>query len=100
MSQMKRISWTDEDGFNRAVLLPQSAPDEYVHLGIPSEPPNVALIDWVEIKRDLHNALMNENILTWRDVQNGQNRISAICRRVLIKRVINLYKQAEEIANE
>lgn len=97
---MKRVTWTDEAGYFRAVLLPQSAPDEYIHLGVPSEPPNVDLIDWVEIKRDLHNALMNEGLLTWNDVQKGQSRISAICRRVIIKRVIELYRKSEDQSND
>jgi hypothetical protein len=95
MPEMKRITFVDDDGYERAVLLPYGAPNEAVEFGVPSEPPNLDRVDWDGVKRDLHNALMAENILTWEDVQAGQNRVSAICRRVFARRVLELYRTPE-----
>ena len=100
MAHLKRITWTDDDDWERAVLLPYSCPEDRVELGIPSEVPDISQLDWMAIQRDLHNALMNEGLLTWNDVQSGQGRINVICRRVLARRVLDLYRQTGGLINE
>jgi hypothetical protein len=97
---MIRKEWTDEDGFHRAVLLPDGCPEDRTDLGIPSEPPDVSGLDWVAIRRELHNGLIDAGILTWVDVQQRQTAITSICRRVLIRRVIQLYRLEGGPANE
>lgn len=97
---MKRKEWIDEDGYKRAVLLPTGCPDDRTDLGIPSQPPPIESLDWVAIQRDLHNGLVDADLLTWYDVQNAQTTLTSICRRVLIRRVIELYKMKEAHENE
>ena len=100
MANLKRVTWTDERGYDRATLLPTYLPESQAEFGIPSEPPNTDALDWNGIKRDLHNELLEAGLLTWVDVQKNQNKITSICRRVLIKPVLNLYRMMEEKSNE
>lgn len=100
MSQLKRVIWTDDDGYKRAVLLPLSCPDNQTELGIPSEPPLIDQLDWMAIKRDLHNALVDAGLLNWNDIQAGQGKVNIICRRVLGRRVLELFRRTEVLPNE
>jgi hypothetical protein len=95
MPELKRITWTDEKGYDRAALLPAYLPDSQAEYGIPSEPPNTDALDWDAIKRDLHNQLLDAGLLTWIDVQKNQDKVTTICRRVLAKPVLNLYRIME-----
>ena len=97
---IKRVTWTDENGYDHAALLPAHLPDDQAEFGIPSEPPDTTALDWMEIRRELHNQLLAAGLLTWIDVQRNQDKVTTICRRVLVKPVVGLYRSMEETKNE
>ncbi len=91
------MTW-DDKGWIRKALVPDSAPDELAQeRGMAIGPPDLTLIDWELVRRDLHNELMNRGLHSWRDVQASQNGVSAAIRLVFNRRVIQLYKTEEKL---
>jgi hypothetical protein len=91
---LKEIKWTDEDGKQRKRLIRHRDPASLAQTqGIPLEPPDLDRLDWEQIRVDLHNRLMDLNILTWKDVQKAQKGVSSAILSVLKNRVVNLYRE-------
>jgi hypothetical protein len=59
---MKTVKWTAPDGYIHCRLLPDNEPDESAEMGIPCEPPDINLLDWEGVKRDLHNLLVEREL--------------------------------------
>ncbi len=98
---MRLVTWTDDKGYHRRAYvregdLDDKAPD----LGIPADVPDVSLIDWKEVEKDLHNLLSDRNYITWADVQISQNGISTVVVSVLSRRIIQLYRQQESQSSQ
>lgn len=89
---MKFISWTDEKGYRRRSLLRDTDPDHLAPQGIPADVPDLIHLDWDEIQRELHNALVDAELFTWADVQRAQNGVTSAVTRVFKKRLVTLYK--------
>lgn len=93
---MRLVKWTDEDGFLRHARVRDDDRDEDAQsIGIPADPPDLGELDWRAIQRELHNELAERGLFTWRDVQRAQNAVSSAVRRVVTKRIIELYKLQE-----
>jgi hypothetical protein len=90
---MRMVIWEDRNGYVRASLIRDGDPDEVAEHGIPVDPPNLDLIDFEEVKRNLHNALVRQGLFTYKDVQRQQRGITAAIISVLKKPVVDLYKQ-------
>ena len=90
---MRTVEWTDDQGYMRRRSIPDSDPDEFAMMGIPDEPPNLDDLDWVEIRRDLHNQLMARKIYTWKDVARAQVGVTAAVRAALVRPLLQLYKE-------
>jgi hypothetical protein len=94
---LKEIKWTDPDGRKRARLIRNRDPASLAQTqGIPQEPPELDRLNWQQIKVDLHNRLMDLDLLTWKDVQKAQTGVTSAILTVLRKRVINLYKEKDK----
>jgi len=91
---MREIQWTDEHGFKKCSLIRDNDPDEYAPYGIPTMPPDVAII-LEEAKLEIHNNLVERKLFTWRDVQVAQNAITAIVNQAVRNKIIILYKEAD-----
>jgi len=98
---MRKIVKTDRHGYRRAWLIRDDDPDETAEqYGVPLAPPDVEKLDWEEIKRDLHNALIDRGLYTWQDVQKAQNALGGIAQSVLRRRLVLLYRQEhQEVAD-
>ncbi len=93
---MRLVTWTDNDGYHRRAYVRESDLDDKApDLGVPADVPDVSLIDWEEVEKDLHNLLSDRNYITWADVQLSQNGISTVAVSVLSRRIIQLYRQQE-----
>ena len=112
---MRLVIWTDQRGYTRRSLIRNADPDDKApEIGIPSDPPDLDLVDWtavatrfpdldlVEFKRKLHNRLVQTGLITWKDVQRSQNGLTSAVmfagrnRELLavIKRpLVTLYRQ-------
>ena len=89
---MKRVTWPDKDGFMHVSLVRDLDEDSKAPKGIPVGPPSLEGIDWEEVKRDLNNRLVQQELLTWADVQRAQTGITSCVLAVLRHRLIALYR--------
>jgi hypothetical protein len=70
---MKNVVWTDRTVTSGFPLLRDRDPDHMAPEGIPLTPPDLSQLDWEEMKRELHNSLVDKKLFTWDDVQREQN---------------------------
>lgn len=92
---MKIVTYLDERGYMRSAMLRDNDPDHAAPAGIPLNPPDLDQIDWDEVKRELHNLLVERGLYTWHDVQVAQNGVSSSIQDVLKSKIIRLYKLME-----
>jgi predicted nuclease with TOPRIM domain len=62
--------------------------------GILQDPPNLEGLDWEGIKMDIHNALVDGGLISWRDVQEKRGLRGAILSSMK-RRLVLLYREAE-----
>ena len=89
---MKIVQWTDDLGYQHRSLLRDSDPDHLAPQGIPQDPPDLSHLDWGELKRALHNELVDRGLTTWADVQRSQDGVTAAVAKVLKRPIVGLYK--------
>ena len=88
---MKITRWIDDSGYQRISILRDD--DEHTDIGLRKGPPDVTSLDWDDIVRDLHNALVGRNLFTYEDVLRSQNGVTSAILSVLKRRVVGLYRQ-------
>lgn len=91
---MREVIWTDEDGYRHRSLVRNEDTDDEAPYGIRKDPPDVGRIDWAGVRRDLHNALVDGGICSWRDVQKLGGLRGAILS-ALKRRLVALYREVE-----
>jgi hypothetical protein len=89
---MRTVIIIDRFGYKRAYLCTDDMSDEEAEQGIPRTLPDLDLIEWEEVKKQLNNMLVDRGIFTLADVYNAQNAVSSTCRSVLKNRIVNLYR--------
>ena len=92
---MRLVQWEDKNGYLRQSWIKDSDPDEMAKSGIRHDPPDLSVIDWKEVQKELHNELVKRDLISWRDVQNQQNTLVPVISNVLKRRLIALYRQKE-----
>jgi len=93
---MRFVTWTDTHGYRRRALVCDTDPDDAApEIGVPAGIPDLDTLDWDAIKRDLHNHLTDQGLITWKDVQDSTNGITSAVLAVMRKRLILLYKTQE-----
>lgn len=90
---MREVAWMDRHGYKHVSLIRDTDPDDMAEQGIPLAPPNVDRINWEEVKRELHNALIDHRMFGWQDVQRAQNALTGILVAVLKRKLVLLYRQ-------
>lgn len=90
---MRLVQWTDDSGLLRQSYIKEGDPDSMALKGMRHEPPNLSEIDWEEVQRDLHNALLEQGLITWHDVQAQQNTLGPVIVSALKRRIIALYRK-------
>ncbi len=88
---MKITRWIDDSGYQRISILRDD--DEDMTHGLRKGPPDVTALDWDDIVRDLHNALVGRNLFTYEDVLRSQNGVTSAILSTLRRRVVGLYRQ-------
>lgn len=92
---MRIVTWTDRDGYRRRSMVRDQDPDTEAVRGLPMEPPDLSQLDWEGVKRDIHNAFVDQGVITLRDMQRLDNLRSVIVS-ALKPRIIALFKQQVE----
>lgn len=88
---MKKVIYTDENGFNHNSLLRDSDTDPAA--GLLQSPPDLRQLDWDEITRIIHNKLLERGLLTIKDVQIRNNEFNQIILASVGKKIFALYQQ-------
>lgn len=92
---MRYVTWTDERGYKHRSLIRDTDPDTAAPMGIPSDPPDLSQINWANLEKALHNALVDRGLFTWDDVQRSGNSLVGAINSVLKREVQTLYRQQE-----
>lgn len=94
---MKLVRWTDERGFYQLSWLRDEDPDDLAPSGLPAQRPDVELLDWEAIKRDLHNALIKNGLLSEKDLRagNAQERLKGAILSAMRRQVISIYREGK-----
>jgi len=90
---MRLVTWEDKDGYLRQAWVKDSDPDEMAKSGIRHDVPDLSVIDWDEVQKELHNTLVKRGLITWQDVQDQQSSLGPAVLSILKKRLIALYRQ-------
>lgn len=97
---MRLVTWEDEHGYLRQSYIPDGQPDSAAESGIPHNPPDLSEIDWEEVAKEIHNALVAQGLITWQDVQRQQTTLVPILVAPVKRRIQALYRrkyEAEEV---
>lgn len=89
---MKVVKWVDKDGYKRRSLLRDSDPESMAEQGIPVGPPDLSGIDWSEVERLLHNALVDNEMFEWNDLVIKPNGVTNAIKTSMKRIVTELYK--------
>lgn len=89
---MRQITWTDKNGFKHVSLIRDTDSDDVAPSGIPIGPPDLDLVDWEEVKKDLNNYLVDHGMLTYEDIQRRNTGVSQAVRSCLTSKIVNVYK--------
>lgn len=92
---MRRITYTDKFGYKKVSLIRDTDPDDLAPQGVPVGPPDLDLVDWEEVKRDLNNMLVDRGILTYQDIQRLNTAVSSCVKACLTSKIVILYKHTE-----
>lgn len=91
---MRVVTWTDKNGYKHRSLVRDDDPDDMAEQGVLQDPPNLEELDWADIKMDLHNALVERGLFSWRNVQERGGLRGAILS-TMKRRLVYLYREAE-----
>ena len=97
---MRTVIKIDRFGYKRAYLCTDDMSDDEAEQGIPQTPPDLDLIEWEEVKKNLNNILVDRGIFTLADVYKAQNAITSACKSVMKNRIVILYKNREVKSHE
>jgi hypothetical protein len=92
---MRKVIYTDRQGFKYASLVRDSDPDEAAASGLPLGPPNLDGLDMEEVKRDINNFLVEQGVFNIKDLPRHPNAITQATRAALVGRIVVLFKQQE-----
>lgn len=90
---MKNVIWKDKDGYKHRSIIRDDQPDSMAPEGIPQDPPDLNQLDWEEIKREIHNSLVEQGVTSWKEVQQRGNSVRNTVGSVIGPRIIALYRQ-------
>ncbi len=92
---MRIVTWEDKDGWLRVSMVRDSDPDEAAPQGIPQNPPDLTLIAWEDVCKEINNTLVRRGALTWNDVQRGQTAITDAVTSAIRRRIVMLYRDRD-----
>ena len=96
---MRLVEWKDSDGYMRRRWVKDDDPDTLGISGIPEESPD-DILDWDNIRRNLHNQLMARGLYSFQDVQRSQNGVTAAIRSAVVKPLLALYRQQDKATRQ
>ena len=93
---MRTVRWEDSRGKRHVSEVRDTDPDSMAPKGLMRDPPDVEFIDWEAVKRDLHNALLDQGLITYQDIVRQQVGVTSAVLGSVRKRVVALYRPVKE----
>jgi len=90
---MKNVIWQDEKGYKHLSILRDDDPNSMAQQGIPKDPPDLNQLDWEEIKREIHNSLVEQGLTSWIEVQRAGTGVGSTVQSVIRPKLIALYRK-------
>jgi len=75
---MREVVYEDKNKYLRRVLLRDEDSVDMAAYGLPVGPPDIELMDWEAIKRDINNYLVRNNVRTRTDLQRTRS-LDVVC---------------------
>jgi len=90
---MKVIRWIDDSGYGRVSIVRDEDSILEAASGLQNGPPDVTTLDWENVVKDLHNALVDRKLFSYQDVIKSKDGVTSAILSALRRKVITLYKQ-------
>lgn len=90
---MRYVITVDSKGYKRRMMIRDTDGDERAASGLPAGPPDLERLDWEGIKREINNALADQGIFTWNDVNNSQGVGLSSISTIIKRHVAGLFKE-------
>lgn len=97
---MKRVVWMSTDGYKHCAVIPDNEPVYNYSMGIPCDPPDINQINWEAVKRELHNLLVERELIVMADVNRKPENLKSAANAVLYKRLVALYTNQNSLKEE
>lgn len=96
---MRLVEWKDKTGRRKWSYIKDTDPDTMAPLGVPGGPPDMDQLDWTGIKEEVVEALSQQGLLSWLDVERNPTGLAA-ATNVLKRHLVRLYRQDELIKSQ
>ena len=91
---MRLIKRTNGDGFRHLYYLKDNDPNTAT--GILADPPDIQALDWQEIIKDIHNGLVDNQLIQLSDIQRSNSGLDSIISGAIKRRLVALYRSIED----
>ena len=95
----KPIIYEDGNGWKKRSLVKDTDGENEGPYGIPLGPPDIRRLDWDLILKQINNALVEQGLFTWSDVQHSSSGLQIACT-FLKRELVALYRQEEAEQDE
>jgi predicted nuclease with TOPRIM domain len=96
---MRQEIITDRRGYKRRVMVRDNDSDEMLEYGVPAGPPDMDSLDWERLKREINNALVDNGLFTWDDIQKSSVGLNA-ANTVVKRHLSGIYHEQARINKE
>jgi hypothetical protein len=94
---MRKVTYTDRRGYKKVALVRDTDPDEAAAQGLPLGPPDLDELDFEEVKKEINNALVQNGLLSLKDMPRQPNAITIAVRAAMVPRIVALFKAQEAV---
>ena len=90
---MRLVRYTTEDGWKYQSWITEEMLVSESEKGIPHNPPDVTRLPWGDIKREMHNLLIDRNLITLKNVDENPGMLGNTILKIIQPRLVALYKE-------
>lgn len=90
---MRLIQRTDKDGYKHNYWIKDNDPD--TAKGIAADPPDINSLDWQAIIKEIHNGLVERNLIQFTDIRRSDSGLDNIILRAIKRPLVDLYRSMQ-----
>lgn len=91
---MRLIERANGDGYKHLYWIKDNDPDTAT--GLLADPPSVEALDWEGIKKDIHNGLVERQLIQINQIQRSNSGLDSIILSAIKRRLLALYRSSED----